>query len=147
MMPKMRPDFDDCQMIINYICAKAGEPERKPLAVAVADLGGRLISLTLTPGMNSRGGLFAIKKAYTAAMFVRNTKDMAAHLNNVGADMRDFCDPNLSPLRGGAPIFHEDGDCIGAVGISGWTGEEDHELSLEASAMISKHNNKNREKE
>lgn len=136
-MPKMRPDFEDCSKIIDFICKKAAEPGKKPLAVAVADAGGRLISLTLTPNMNTRGGLFATKKAYTAAMFMKPTKDMTAHLNNVGADMRDFCDPNLSPLRGGAPIYHEDGTCIGAVGISGWTGEEDHELSLAAAALVS----------
>lgn len=135
-MPKMRPSYEDCQVIINYLMSRASEPGKKPLAIAITDAGGRLISLTLTPGMNTRGALFATKKAYTAAMFLQPTKTIAEHIKSVNTSMVDFCDPNLTPLKGGVPIYHEDGDVIGAVGISGWTSAEDHDLGIEATSLL-----------
>ena len=47
-------------------------------------------------------------------------------------------DPQMTYLPGGAPIFTEDGDLIGAVGISGWTMEEDQMLADEAVALLKK---------
>lgn len=56
----------------------------------------------------------------------------------LGIDSFAMNDPQMTYLPGGAPIFTEDGDLIGAVGISGWTMEEDQMLADEAVALLKK---------
>ena len=134
---KMRPSYMDCSRIITYLSEKIEKDEKhRPLAIAVSDGAGNLISLTLTENMSVRGGGFATHKAYTAAKFQKSTMKMVEHLDRQGVDMSAFCDPNLSPLKGGAPIITAEGDVIGAVGISGWAGWEDQELADEAADLV-----------
>ena len=135
-MAKTKLSFEDKEKIIHYLMERVEKANGKPLAIAISDGAGVLVSLTLMEGLAVRGGGFATHKAYTAAKFQKSTWEMVKHLDKQGVPMSAFCDPNLSPLKGGAPIKNEEGDVIGAVGISGWTGEEDQMLADEAAAQI-----------
>lgn len=134
MANKLR--YEDCKTLIDFLIRKVEVEEGKPLAIAISDDAGNPISLTLLDGMAVRGGSFALHKAYTAAKFNKSTKLMMEHLKKQGFEISAFCDPKLSPLKGGAPIVDKDGVMVGAIGVSGWTGDEDQELADEAASIL-----------
>ena len=127
--------FDKRQLMIDYLLKRAREAN-KPLTVAFADETRTVISVTMMDGMGSRSVNLVSKKAYTAALMVKRTADWWEQMKNLGIGLDSFGDPQMTYLPGGAPILTKDGDLIGAIGISGWTMEEDQMLADEAVKLL-----------
>lgn len=97
------------------------------VAVAVTDSQGNLVAFGRDDSVAPPIGGFAIDKAYTAASLRKATADFGERMASsptlsLGIGNRD----RFLTWGGGVPIF-EDGDCIGAIGVSGAQDYEDIE--------------------
>lgn len=97
--------------------------------VAVADSGGNLAAFLRMPGAFLHSIDIAIDKAYTSAGFGFPTAQWPAIFRD-DADMRTAFPvrPRLVAIGGGLPIV-EDGTCIGGIGVSGASAEQDEECA------------------
>lgn len=124
-------DFNKRQVMIDYLLKRAKEAN-KPLTVGFVDETRTLVSVTMMDGMGSRSVNIVTRKAYTAALMGRRTADWWAQMKKLGLDSHAMGDPMMTYLPGGTPILTADGDLIGAIGVSGWTMDEDQMLADEA---------------
>jgi glc operon protein GlcG len=102
-----------------------------PVSVFVADGHGELVAAGTMDGAAHDTRLNAQRKAYTAARSdAASTSALAAKVEGSAAELASF-DPFFTFFRGGAAAF-EQGRRIGAVGVSGLSGEEDERLAVRA---------------
>jgi glc operon protein GlcG len=102
-----------------------------PVSVFVADVHGELVAAATMDGAAPDTRLNAQRKAYTAARSdARSTRELAEKVKNDPVERASF-DPFFTFFLGGVAVF-EDGQRIGAVGVSGLPGEVDEELVLGA---------------
>jgi glc operon protein GlcG len=105
-----------------------------PLAVAVVDPSGELLAFRRTDGAPAFSARFAIAKARTSAAFGRPTADMEPMFDGRHAFATGFLPQGpWFVSRGGAPIL-VDGECVGAIGISGNSAEHEDALARELAA-------------
>lgn len=117
------------QAVVEAARAKA-EEIGVPMNIAVVDAGNNLTSFVRMDGAWLGSVDIAQNKAYTARAFDMSTKDLAP-----------LCQPNqplfginasnqgrLIIFAGGIPL-ESGGDVIGAVGVSGGSVEQDHEVA------------------
>ena len=117
------------QAIVEAARAKADEID-VPMNIAVVDAGNNLTAFVRMDGAWLGSIDIAQNKAYTARAFDMSTKDLAP-----------LCQPNqplfginasnqgrLIIFAGGIPL-ESGGDLIGAVGVSGGSVEQDHEVA------------------
>jgi glc operon protein GlcG len=102
----------------------------KSAVIAVTDAHGELLAFVRISGAALPSILIAQNKAFTAARERRPSRDIgqASRHPTDGFDMRNFGDARYIGWGGGLPIFM-DGDCVGAVGVSGLPELEDIELA------------------
>ena len=109
----------------------------QPMNIAVADAGGNLVSHVRMDGAWLGSIDISIKKAYTARAFDIATQDLAEpsqpggqffgiHASNGGRVMI---------FAGGIPL-KRDGRVVGAVGVSGGSGKQDHEVAEAAAKAL-----------
>ncbi len=105
--------------------------EHGPVSVFVADAHGELIAAATMDGAAPDTRLNAQRKAYTAARSdARTTRELARKVRADAAELASF-DPFFTFFSGGVAVF--DGDVrVGAVGVSGLSGEADEELARRA---------------
>jgi uncharacterized protein GlcG (DUF336 family) len=116
----------EAKAIIAAAEAKA-ESIGQPMNNAVADSGGNLIAHVRMDGA-WRGSIdISIKKAYTSRAFDIATKDLADHSQSGGQffGIHASNDGKIMIFAGGIPLKHE-GKVVGAIGVSGGSGEQDH---------------------
>jgi uncharacterized protein GlcG (DUF336 family) len=96
----------------------------------VVDRYGSLISLLRLPGAPFHSTDIAADKAYTAASFGLPTGEWAKVLPNHSAAVQQGVPlrPRMVLFGGGVPVIH-DGSCVGAVGVSGASEEQDIECA------------------
>jgi glc operon protein GlcG len=113
--------------IVNFVVAEAPAP----LSVFVADAHGELVAAATMDGAAPDTRLNARRKAYTAARSdARSTRELAEKVRDDPVERASF-DPFFTFFLGGVAVF--DGDVrVGAVGVSGLSGEDDEELALRA---------------
>jgi uncharacterized protein GlcG (DUF336 family) len=105
--------------------------EGVPLSIAVVDPAGELLVFHRTDGAPAFSARFAIAKARTSAAFGRPTADMEAMFDGRPAFAAGFLPQGpWFVSRGGAPIL-VDGECVGAVGVSGNSAEHEDALARE----------------
>lgn len=95
-----------------------------PASVAIVDNGGHLIAFARA-GAPSGTVEVSIGKARTAMAFGMPTKAISEMVDRVGMNM--LTTPDMVSLGGGVPIAI-DGMAIGAIGVSGGTGEQDLQI-------------------
>jgi uncharacterized protein GlcG (DUF336 family) len=98
--------------------------------VAVVDAGGLLAAFLRMPGAPLHSVDIAIDKAYTAVSFGLPTHQWAAALQGHSAAVREgiVLRPRFVAFGGGLPIL-EDGQRIGAIGVSGGSEEQDRQIA------------------
>jgi glc operon protein GlcG len=111
------------------------ERDNKGAAVAVSDSHGELIALLRTDGCPLASINNAINKAYTAARERKESKEVGNSSREKAWPMTNFGDLRYIGWGGGVPIFHE-GQCVGAVGISGLPEEEDMVIARKAAKAL-----------
>ena len=97
-------------------------PEGNPIAVHVMD-GAFLVSYEV-----------AVKKAYTAVAVKMSTMELSALCQPGGTFYGLQALDKVITFGGGIPLY-SDGVIVGGLGVSGGTGEEDHDLALYGAAV------------
>jgi uncharacterized protein GlcG (DUF336 family) len=117
--------LEDCKRI-----ATAAEAEAKKnnwnVCVAILDDGGHLLHLFRMDGATPANSRIAIEKGRTAAETRRSTAMWEDRVK--GGRMAMLKMPGVTPVQGGLPIVI-DGECIGAVGVSGVQSHEDEQIA------------------
>lgn len=103
--------------------AALGAAERSglPMTIAVVDEGGYLLCAERMDGAGLMTPKVAIEKARTAALMRAPSRRLADRVESEPALLRltDYL-----PMAGGLPIL-VDGQCVGAIGVSGGTADQD----------------------
>src|SRR4051812_40791748 len=94
------------------------------ICCAVVDRRGELIAFLRMDGTPPAASEFARRKAITAAMTRRPTEEVTERLTPDGPMAGYFTLPNICVFPGGIPIRVNE-RVIGAIGVSGGTGEAD----------------------
>jgi uncharacterized protein GlcG (DUF336 family) len=97
------------------------------VSIAVCDDGGHLLGFVRMPGANVASATISQAKAATAAQMKRETKGIEEMIN---AGRYAFLSaPKLEGLlEGGVPVM-VNGQCVGAVGVSGVKPGEDAQIA------------------
>lgn len=100
------------------------------VCAAVVDRHGNLVSLLRIPGAPFHSTDIATDKAYTAASFGLATAEWAKVLPQHSAAVQQGVPlrPRMVLFGGGIPVIH-DGQCVGAVGVSGASEDQDVECA------------------
>ena len=104
------------------------------VTIAIVDDGGNLLWLQRLDGAAPISSLIAPAKARTAAMGRRESKVYEDIIN--GGRFSFLSAPTLDGmLEGGVPVL-KDGQCLGAVGVSGVKSTEDAQIARAGLAAI-----------
>lgn len=95
------------------------------MSVGIVDEGGYPLCLQRLDGAGLMTGKVALEKARTAALIRGPSRRLADRVASEPALLRltDYL-----PMAGGLPILVE-GQCVGAIGVSGGTAEQDEEIA------------------
>ena len=104
------------------------------VTIAIVDDGGHLLWLQRLDGVAAISAHIAPAKAHTAALGRRESRLYEETINNGRVSFLSA--PQLEGmLEGGVPII-KDGQCIGAVGVSGVKSTEDAQIARAGIAAI-----------
>ena len=104
------------------------------VAIAVVDDGGHLLWLQRLDGANALASQISQAKANTAALGRRESKVYEDMIN--GGRYSFLSAPGMAGmLEGGVPIMVE-GQCVGAVGVSGVKSAEDAQIAQAGIAAL-----------
>ena len=106
-----------------------------PLAVAVLDAGGNLVSFSREDGCGVLRFDIALGKAWGAlgmGMATRQIRDRLANRANFQSALAAASDGRFIPTPGGVLILNAQHQAIGAVGISGDASDKDEFCAIEA---------------
>lgn len=112
----------------NKIVAAAKAEARKNnwnVTIAVVDDGGFLVHLERLDGAPAQSATIATAKAWTAAATRTPTKTLEDMVKERPATVAF---PGRLAVQGGMPIMHQ-GECVGAVGVSGVKSHEDEQIA------------------
>lgn len=126
--------LETAETIIDAALAEGERLGLLPLTVAVLDSGGQLVAYRRQDGSGIMRGNVAIGKAWGALGMGLNAATINQRMSgNPGflTGLIGVSDGRLAPNFGGVLVLDSDGLAIGAVGISGDTGEND-ELAARA---------------
>jgi uncharacterized protein GlcG (DUF336 family) len=109
----------------------------QPMNIAVADEGGNLVSHVRMDGAWLGSIDISINKAYTARAFDIATKDLASHSQSGGQFFGIHASNHgrIMIFAGGIPL-KKDGKVVGAIGVSGGSGEQDHSVAEAGAAAF-----------
>jgi uncharacterized protein GlcG (DUF336 family) len=121
--------LEDARKVIAAAERKA-EALGQPMNIAVADAGGNLVAHVRMDGAWIGSIDISIKKAFTARAFDIATKDLAQHSQSGGQffGIHASNDGRIMIFAGGVPL-KRDGRVVGAIGVSGGSGEQDHAVA------------------
>ena len=97
-------------------------------SIAIVDTGGHMVLMQRMDGAFFASARVARDKAWSAAAYRRPGKAFQDRLATGGAEIRILRLQGASPIEGGDPIV-VDGKVIGAIGVSGGSGEQDGTVS------------------
>ena len=109
---------------------KKSENLGQPMNIAVVDEGGNLVAHVRMDGAWLGSIDISINKAYTSRAFDISTKDLAAHSQSGGQffGIHASNSGRVMIFAGGIPL-KRDGKVVGAIGVSGGSGEQDHAVA------------------
>ncbi|MEJ8476335.1 GlcG/HbpS family heme-binding protein [Roseibium algae] len=127
------------ETIIAAAFEKAAELKLKPLTVAVLDAGGHMVSLSRQDGSSIMRPQIASGKAFGALAVGTGTRWLNANgesrphfvqaLNGVSGG-------TIVPVPGGVLMKDQEGDVVGAVGITGDTSDNDEAAAVAGVAAV-----------
>jgi glc operon protein GlcG len=127
MMSKPVMTCDDAFKIVHAAQAEA-RSQQWEVSIAVCDDGGHLLAFVRMQGANIASATISQAKAQTAALMRRETKGVEEMINT--GRFAFLSAPGLSGmLEGGVPVM-VDGQCVGAVGVSGVKAPQDAQIAL-----------------
>ena len=116
---------------------KKAEEIGQPMNIAVADSGGNLIAHIRMDGAWIGSIDISMKKAFTSRAFDITTKDLATHSQSGGQffGIHASNDGKIMIFAGGVPIM-KNGKVVGAIGVSGGSGDQDHAVAEAGAAAF-----------
>jgi uncharacterized protein GlcG (DUF336 family) len=128
--------LNDARRIIAAAEKKAAEIGQ-PMNIAVADAGGNLLAHVRMDGAWIGSVDISIKKAWTSRAFDIATRDLAAHTQsgNQFFGIHASNDGRVMIFAGGIPL-KKNGVVVGAIGVSGGSGEQDHAVAEAGAAAF-----------
>jgi uncharacterized protein GlcG (DUF336 family) len=116
---------------------KKAEELKQPMNVAVVDEGGNLIAFERMTNAWLGSIDISIKKAWTSRAFDIATKDLAPHSQsgNQFFGIHASNDGKVMIFAGGIPL-KKDGKVVGAIGVSGGSGDQDHAVAEAGAAAL-----------
>jgi len=119
----------DARRVIAAAEKKAAEIGQ-PMNIAVADGGGNIVAHVRMDGAWIGSIDISQKKAYTSRAFDIATKDLATHSQSGGQffGIHASNDGKIMIFAGGIPL-KKDGKVVGAIGVSGGSGDQDHAVA------------------
>lgn len=121
--------LNDARRVIDAAEKKAQEIGQ-PMNIAIADTGGNLVAHVRMDGAWLGSIDISIKKAFTSRAFDISTKDLAAN-SQPGQQffgIHASNDGRVMIFAGGIPL-RKDGQVVGAIGVSGGSGDQDHSVA------------------
>ena len=121
--------LEDARKVIAAAEKKAKEL-RQPMNIAVADDGGNLVAHVRMDDAWLGSIDIAIKKAFTSRAFNISTRDLAQHSQSGGEffGIHASNGGRVMIFAGGVPL-QRGGKVVGAIGVSGGSGEQDHAVA------------------
>lgn len=109
----------------------------QPMNIAVADEGGNIVAHVRMDGAWIGSIDISMKKAYTSRAFDITTRDLATHSQSGGPffGIHVSNDCRIMIFAGGIPL-KRDGKVVGAIGVSGGSGEQDHAVAEAGAAAF-----------
>jgi uncharacterized protein GlcG (DUF336 family) len=109
----------------------------QPMNIAVVDAGGNLVAHVRMDGAWIGSIDISINKAYTSRAFDISTKDLATHSQSGGQffGIHASNSGRIMIFAGGIPL-KRDGKVVGAIGVSGGSGEQDHAVAEAGAAAL-----------
>jgi uncharacterized protein GlcG (DUF336 family) len=128
--------LEDARRVIAAAEKKAQEIGQ-PMNIAVADEGGNLVSHVRMDGAWLGSIDISINKAYTARAFDIATKDLASHSQSGGQFFGIHVSNHgrIMIFAGGIPL-KKGGKVVGAIGVSGGSGDQDHSVAEAGAAAF-----------
>ena len=126
----------DARRVISAAESKA-QQIGQPMNIAVVDAGGNLVSHARMDGAWIGSIDISINKAFTSRAFDISTKDLAEP-SQPGGQFYGIHVSNAGRIRifaGGVPLVG-DGGVVGAIGVSGGSGEQDQEVAEAGAAAF-----------
>jgi uncharacterized protein GlcG (DUF336 family) len=115
----------------------ARQGDAQPVAVVVLDRAGHVVVAKREDGASMFRFDVALGKGWGAAAFGTSSRSLAAKAAanpNFMQSLSVASRGRILPNPGGLPIFNTDGHLIGAVGVSGDSGERDEGFAAEGIA-------------
>lgn len=124
--------------VLQIVVGKA-ECIQVPVSVCITDALGLSLAFLRMEGAKPASVELAPKKAYTAAMFKMATKDLEgiAQPGNAFFQMGMALGGKIVIFGGGIPLLYGN-NLIGAIGVSGGSAEQDHEIAQAATDVFLK---------
>src|SRR6476661_3559018 len=109
----------------------------QPMNIAVADGGGNIVAHVRMDNAWIGSIDISQKKAYTSRAFDIATKDLATHSQSGSQffGIHASNDGKIMIFAGGIPL-KRDGKVVGAVGVSGGSGDQDHAVATAGAASF-----------
>ena len=128
--------LEDAKTVIAAAEKKARELEQ-PMNIAVADAGGNLVAHVRMDEAWLGSIDISIKKAFTSRAFDVSTKELAK-LSQSGSQFFGIHASNegrVMIFAGGVPLKRA-GKIVGAIGVSGGSGDQDHAVAEAGAAAF-----------
>jgi uncharacterized protein GlcG (DUF336 family) len=128
--------LEDARKVI-AAAEKKANALKQPMNIAVADAGGNLIAHVRMDDAWMGSIDISIKKAFTARAFDISTKDLATFSQSGGQffGIHASNDGRVMIFAGGVPLKRA-GKVVGAIGVSGGSGEQDHAVAEAGAAAF-----------
>lgn len=125
----MNITLNQAEKVLQAAKKKADEMSVK-MNISVVDSGANQVAFVRMDGAWLGSADIALKKAKTARFFDMPTGEIGK-LSQPGKPLYNIEVSNggLISFPGGVPVKNENGDIIGAVGVSGSSVEDDHEVA------------------
>ena len=127
-------DLETAKKLISAVEERAKE-QGKHAVIAVCNPEGNPIAVHVMDGAFLVSYEVAVKKAYTAVAVKMSTMELSALCQPGGTFYGLQALDKVITFGGGIPLY-SDGAIVGGLGVSGGTGEEDHDLALYGAAVF-----------
>ena len=128
--------LEDARRVISAAEKKA-EEIGQPMNIAVADEGGNIVAHIRMDDSWIGSIDISMKKAYTSRAFDIETKDLAKQSQSGGQffGIHASNSGKIMIFAGGVPLKRE-GKVVGAIGVSGGSGDQDHAVATAGAAAF-----------
>lgn len=115
--------LEDCKKI-GAACEAEARNNSWNVVISILDDGGHLLWLARMDGATPANAQIAVEKGRSAAISRRSTKSWE---DRIAAGRHSILKMPVLPVQGGLPIM-VDGECVGAIGVSGVQSHEDEQI-------------------